>query len=71
LEDCAEQVTLLFSEIAISGGSDGLALAQIVAERWPHIEIVLASELVEPDLSGDLRLIEAKYQCAGADATLV
>jgi CheY-like chemotaxis protein len=51
LEDCAEHVTLLFSEIAVSGGRGGLALAQIVAERWPHIKIVLASELVEPDLS--------------------
>lgn len=36
-------VHLLFSDIDMPGSMDGLKLAQLVHERWPHIRLLLTS----------------------------
>jgi DNA-binding NtrC family response regulator len=38
----------LFSDVVMPWRTDGFALAQYVAERWPHIEIVIASGQAKP-----------------------
>ncbi|WP_242141153.1 response regulator [Sphingomonas sp. TREG-RG-20F-R18-01] len=44
----AENVTLLFSDVEMPGGTNGFALARYVAEQWPWIEIVIASGRITP-----------------------
>ena len=41
--------SVLVTDIALSDGVDGLALAHSVAERWPHIRIVIVSGAVRPE----------------------
>ena len=38
-----EHVHLLFSDIDMPGSMDGLDLAKIVHDRWPHIRLLLTS----------------------------
>ncbi|MGC7541758.1 response regulator, partial [Pandoraea pneumonica] len=49
----AESIILLFADVDMPGGTDGFELARHVAERYPWIEIVIASERVTPR-DGDL-----------------
>jgi CheY-like chemotaxis protein len=37
------QVEILFTDITLPGAMDGLALAELVAERWPQMRVMLAS----------------------------
>lgn len=53
LPDHAENIILLFSDVEMPGGTNGFALARHVAERWPHIEIVIASGRIKPE-PGDM-----------------
>jgi len=48
LEDRAESVTLLFSDVEMPGHVNGFGLARHVAQHWPWIEIVIASGRVQP-----------------------
>ena len=48
LGDDADGVTLMFSDVAMPGDSDGFARTHYVAEYWPWIEIVLTSGNVTP-----------------------
>jgi hypothetical protein len=48
LGDHTDGVTLLFSDVATPGDTDGFALTHYVAEHRPWIEIVLASGNVKP-----------------------
>lgn len=48
LEQAAENVTLLFTDVEMPGGMNGFQLASVVAERWPGIEIVVASGRMKP-----------------------
>ncbi|WP_454887971.1 hypothetical protein [Sphingomonas oryzagri] len=41
-------MTLMFSDVAMPGDSDGFARTHYVAEYWPWIEIVLTSGNVTP-----------------------
>ncbi len=43
-----ESIVLLFSDVDMPGDTNGFALARHVAERWPAIEIVIASGHVLP-----------------------
>ena len=49
----AESIILLFADVDMPGGTNGFELARHVAERYPWIEIVIASERVTPR-DGDL-----------------
>jgi CheY-like chemotaxis protein len=48
LEEHAQNVILLFTDVEMPGSLNGFALAQIVNERWPDIEIVVASGRLLP-----------------------
>jgi DNA-binding NtrC family response regulator len=45
-----ESIVLLFSDVDMPGDTNGFALARHVAERWPAIEIVIASGHVLPKM---------------------
>jgi CheY-like chemotaxis protein len=53
LEDYGEKITLLFTDVEMPGETNGFMLAHYAAERWPEIEIVVASGRVEPQ-AGDM-----------------
>lgn len=38
-----ENVEILFTDITLPGGMDGISLSQVVAERWPDVRVMLAS----------------------------
>ena len=42
-------VQLLFTDVEMPGSRDGFALAREVAQRWPHVGILVASGNVKPD----------------------
>jgi DNA-binding NtrC family response regulator len=44
---------LLFTDVEMPGELDGFDLARVVAERWPHIRVIIASGAVKPG-PGDL-----------------
>lgn len=53
LNEHAQGVTLLFSDVEMPGSLDGFALARHVDQAWPHIEIVIASGNIDP-ADGDM-----------------
>ena len=44
-----ERIVVLFTDVEMPGSVDGFALARHVAERWPHIEIVVSSGRRTPE----------------------
>ena len=42
------ETSVLVTDINLAGRPDGIALARRVAERWPHIRIVIVSGAVRP-----------------------
>ena len=59
-------VDLLFTDIDMLGSMDGLALAGRVAERWPHIRLVVTSGPFElrDDLPDAGRFLPKPYRQA-------
>jgi CheY-like chemotaxis protein len=64
-------IALLFTDIQMPGGMDGLRLAHAVRERWPPIKIILVSGQLQPasvDIPADSRFfgkpLEAKEMIA-------
>ena len=53
LEGCGDTITLLFTDVEMPGETNGFALAHHVAERFPEIEIIVASGRVQPE-AGDM-----------------
>lgn len=53
LPEYAENITLMFSDVEMPGGTNGFALARHVAEVYPWIEIVIASGRLTPT-GGDM-----------------
>ncbi|MBJ7446232.1 MAG: response regulator [Brevundimonas sp.] len=53
LEQHASSVVVLFTDVEMPGSVNGFALARHVADRWPHIEIVVSSGNVQP-LTGEM-----------------
>jgi two-component system, response regulator PdtaR len=56
-------VQLLFTDVNMPGPINGLALAQQVRERWPHIGIMVASanEVPQPELPIGSRFQQKPY----------
>ena len=48
LEQHADEVTLLFTDVEMPGGMNGFKLAQTVAARWPDIGVLVASGNCQP-----------------------
>jgi CheY-like chemotaxis protein len=46
-----DRVDILLTDIDMPGDLDGLALANIVRERWPEIKIVVVSSYVDSEES--------------------
>lgn len=42
-------VTAMFTDIDMPGGMNGLELASVVHERWPHIALVVTSGVCRPE----------------------
>lgn len=64
LDEHGAHVTLLFSDVEMPGGIDGFELARRAAERWPEIEIVIASGRAHPkddDLSAHATFIAKPF----------
>jgi PAS domain S-box-containing protein len=62
-----EPVDVLFTDIVMPGGLDGLELARTARERWPELKIVLTSgfpqsRLDERGLLGSLQLLSKPYR---------
>jgi CheY-like chemotaxis protein len=63
-----EEVDLLFSDIVMPGGLDGVELAHLAQERWPGLKIVLTSGFPQArvdsngDLLGNLQLLSKPYR---------
>jgi len=58
--DRHSSLQLLFTDVQMPGKLDGFALARAVADRWPHICIVIASGAAVPrqgDVPGDATFI--------------
>ncbi len=53
METLGEDVDLLFTDVEMPGAMNGFQLAQLVAERWQHVRILVASGRVKPN-DGDL-----------------
>jgi CheY-like chemotaxis protein len=51
-----EQVDLLFTDIVMPGGLDGVELAHIAEERWPTLKILLTSGFPQARVNGDGQL---------------
>ncbi len=46
--EASPDTSILVTDIHLAGERDGIALARLVAERWPHIRIVIVSGAVRP-----------------------
>lgn len=58
-------VDVLFTDIDMPGSMDGLALAGRVAERWPHIRLVVTSgrcSLRHDEVPDDGRFLPKPYE---------
>lgn len=52
LSDRAD-IDVVFTDVNMPGKIDGMELAQIISDRWPHIGVIVTSGKVRPR-SGDL-----------------
>ena len=71
--EAAPETAVLVTDIGLDGGPDGIALARSVAERWPHIRILIVSGQVRPS-GGDYpetALFFTKPYAPGALLTMV
>ena len=68
LEACSGDVQVLFTDIDMPGSMDGLALAESVQQRWPHISLLISSGYHKPhpgQLPEDGRFLPKPY-CSNA-----
>jgi DNA-binding NtrC family response regulator len=52
LEDHADEVGLVFTDVALPGKSDGVALTRACAACWPHIRVLVTSGRVKLPKNG-------------------
>jgi CheY-like chemotaxis protein len=67
------KITVLFTDVNMPGSMDGLKLARVVSNRWPVIEILIASARVplrKSDLPPDSRFLRKPYHAAAMIADL-
>jgi two-component system, response regulator PdtaR len=72
LESCSE-IAVLFTDIRMPGSMDGLKLAIVVSNRWPAIQILVASghlHLRQADLPPKGRFLGKPYDAAAMIAEL-
>jgi CheY-like chemotaxis protein len=67
------RITVLFTDINMPGSMDGLKLARVASQRWPAIEILIASGqalLQQADLPPNGRFLRKPYRAAAVIADL-
>jgi CheY-like chemotaxis protein len=67
------KITVLFTDINMPGSMDGLKLAHVVSNRWPAVEILIASghvRLQQADLPPNGRFLRKPYRAAAMIADL-
>ena len=70
LESCSK-IAVLFTDIDMPGSMDGLKLASVVNDRWPVIEILIASARVPlQNLPPNSRFLRKPYRRAAMIAEL-
>jgi CheY-like chemotaxis protein len=72
LESCSK-IAVLFTDINMPGSMDGLKLANVVSDRWPVIEILIASGhvlLQQADLPPNGRFLRKPYRAEAMIAEL-
>lgn len=63
--ECRGDIGVLFTDVNMPGKMDGLTLATHVAERWPHIRLVVTSGrqgLTTDEIPDDGRFIAKPYR---------
>jgi CheY-like chemotaxis protein len=71
--ESSSKITVLFTDINMPGSMDGLKLARVVSNRWPAIEILIASGHVrfrQADLPPNGRFLGKPYLAAAMIAEL-
>jgi two-component system, response regulator PdtaR len=48
LEARSDEVQVLFTDVDMPGSMDGMALAEQVHQRWPHIRLLISSGYARP-----------------------
>jgi two-component system, response regulator PdtaR len=48
LEDHSAEVQVLFTDVDMPGSMDGMALAERVYQRWPHVLLLISSGHARP-----------------------
>ena len=48
LEDHSDEVQVLFTDVDMPGSMDGMALAERVYQRWPHVLLLISSGYARP-----------------------
>lgn len=69
-----EAPQLLFTDVQMPGDLDGFDLARIVAKRWSHISVVIASGSIVSgpgDLSGKAKFIGKPFTAELVHQTLI
>lgn len=65
LEQRGDEVTVLFTDVRMPGPMDGLALAALAHQRWPHLRLVVTSGhavYADADLPGAGRFIPKPHR---------
>jgi len=73
LLEARSDIAVVFTDINMPGGVDGLELAHMVRDRWPAISILVTSGriwLTQPDLPPGAAFLEKPYPAAAVIAQL-
>lgn len=66
-------IRLVFSDIDLGAGEDGLRLVHAIRDRWPPVEIIMTSGKVKPepeDLPARGVFFEKPYRCEEVSAAM-
>jgi DNA-binding NtrC family response regulator len=66
-------IAVLLTGVAMSGNMDGMGLAHVAHERWPHLKVIVASgraSLSLADLPADCRTLRKPYRAASMISTI-
>lgn len=67
LEARSDEVQVLFTDVNMPGSMDGVALAEQVHARWPHIRLLISSGYARPrpdEIPDDGRFVPKPYRAA-------
>jgi two-component system, response regulator PdtaR len=67
LEARSDEVVVLFTDVHMPGSMDGMALAEQVHARWPHVRILISSGYARPhqdEFPDDGRFMAKPYHAA-------